>query len=88
MRLLTCVQHKQTHKAQVTLIKAIQANDYFYMITRTKTVPPVAQGGSAISETEIAVWAAYMRSIIVCDTERDEHPCPAGALNEAADVPR
>ncbi|MCZ6710141.1 MAG: hypothetical protein O7B25_07250 [Gammaproteobacteria bacterium] len=76
VRLLTCIQHKITQKAQVTLIKAIQANDYFYVITRARIVPPVAQGASVISETEIATWAAYMRSITVCDSQRDEHPCP------------
>lgn len=77
VRLLTCNHNKLTQRAQVTLIKAIQANDHFYVITRSKRVPPVSQGTQPISEAEIATWATYMRGITVCDSERNEHPCPA-----------
>jgi hypothetical protein len=88
VRLLTCVEHKKTRQAQVTLIKAIQANDYFYVITRAKIVPPVVEGAPVISETEIATWASYMRSITVCDTQREKHPCPPGAANGAEEARR
>jgi len=66
-----------TEKGQVTLIKAIQGNDNFYVITRAKRVPPVAEGAQPISTEVMAQWAAYMRAITVCDSNRDAHPCTA-----------
>jgi hypothetical protein len=75
VRLLTCSRNKLTDKGQVTLIKAIRGNDHFYVITRAKRIPPVAEGAESISEQEMANWSAYMRAITVCDSAREEHPC-------------
>ena len=84
VRLLVCSESKQTKRGRVTLIKAIQGNDYFYVVTRAKRVPPVREPvdedeeqAKPISEAEMARWSAYMRTIMVCDTQRAEHPCPA-----------
>ena len=84
VRLLACSHNELTEKGQVTLIKAIQANDHFYVITRSKRVPPIAEGAQPISEAEMATWAAYMRAITVCDTNSAQHPCGAPAEGSSA----
>ena len=84
VRLLVCTQSKQTQTGRVTLIKAIQGNDYFYAVTRAKRIPPIpevvdedGEQPQPISDAEMAQWSTYMRTITVCDTQRAEHPCPA-----------
>jgi len=75
VRLLTCNRNKVTNQGQVVLIKAIQGNDYFYVITRTKRVPPIEPGAVPVSDEEMASWATYMRTVRVCDPDREAHPC-------------
>jgi len=79
VRFMICPENSLIGMAQVTLIKAIQGNDRFYVITRAKRVPVAEQGERAkpISDAEMAIWSTYMRAIGVCDAELgDVHPCP------------
>jgi len=75
VRLLTCMRNKLTDKGEVSLVKAIQGNDHFYVITRTKRVPPIGEGDQPISDEEMAEWSLFMRAITVCDTNREQHHC-------------
>jgi hypothetical protein len=76
VRLLTCLRNKATQLGQVSLIKAIQGNEHFYVITRSKRVEPIVAGEPPIDPEEMATWATYLRTIRVCDSERARHPCP------------
>lgn len=79
VRFMVCPENGLIGMGQITLIKAIQGNDRFYVITRAKRVPIAAEGESAkpISDAEMAIWSTYMRAISVCDAELGEvHPCP------------
>jgi len=74
--LLICHNDRQAKQSEVTMIKAIKGNDFFYVITRTKTAPPVTEGAIAIEEEVVAAWSLYLRSITLCDSTREAHPCP------------
>ena len=79
------------------MIKAIQGNDYFYVISRARREPPeppptdqipseIPSGGDRPSagvedsglEEEVAAWSIYLKSIVVCDVDLPDHPCPTG----------
>lgn len=83
VRLLTCSENKVTKRGHVTLIKAIQGNDHFYVITRAKRMPPMGENEQPISEAEMAAWSTYMRTITVCDSEREQHPCPTATMESS-----
>ena len=76
--LQVCHKDRQTDRSEVTLMKAIQGNDYFYVITRSMRGDPIPKDGAPdIEEAEIGGWAVYLKSITVCDASRPEaHPCP------------
>ncbi|MCZ6643839.1 MAG: hypothetical protein O7F71_19865 [Gammaproteobacteria bacterium] len=79
VRFMNCPENNLIGMGQVTLIKAIQGNDRFYVITRARRVPLAeeVEKTTPISNAEMALWSAYMRAIGVCDAERgDIHPCP------------
>ena len=79
VRFMSCPESSLIGLGQVTLIKAIQGNDRFYVVTRAKRVPVQAEGEKVkpISDTEMAIWSTYIRAISVCDAELgDFHPCP------------
>ena len=76
VRLLLCREDKRTGKALVTLVKAIQGNDFFYLIVRSRSAPPPDSGLDLISQAEIGGWSLHMRTIGLCDKQRADHPCP------------
>ena len=76
VHLLVCRHIQLIEKSQVTMLKAIQGAEQFYVITRAQRGPPLEEGAEAISAEVIAAWSLYLRAITVCDSERPEHPCP------------
>ena len=58
------------------MMKAIQGNDYFYVITRSQRGAPLAAEAKPLSDEEAGGWSLFLRSIKVCDPSREEHPCP------------
>ena len=76
--LLVCHHDRATERAEVSMIKTIQGNDYFYVITRAWRGAPIPRDAAPpLDETEIGGWALFMKSISVCDPSREEaHPCP------------
>ena len=79
--LLVCHQDRQTERSEVTLMKTIRGNEFFYVITRGLRGDPIPKDGEpAVEKEEIGGWAVYLRSVTLCDTDRPEaHPCPATA---------
>jgi len=76
--LLVCHMDRSTERSEVSMIKTIQGNDYFYVITRAMRGDPIPKDEAPpIEETEIGGWAVFMKSISVCDPSRAAaHPCP------------
>ena len=76
VRLLICNNNKQSARGEVTLIKAIQGNDNFYVISRARRSEVLQTDASPLSQKEMAEWSLYMRSIKLCDPRTEAHPCP------------
>ncbi len=78
VRLFVCDRNLETDQGEVTLIKAIQGSDYFYVITRTRQIVQLDPEHTAppIPDEEMAAWSLYMRGISVCDPRVEDHPCP------------
>lgn len=83
VRLILCGENVHTEKGEVSLIKAIQGNEYFYLIQLVKKVPvfgpssPVADNLQTpdFTSEEVAYWSTYMKRISLCDTRDDTHAC-------------
>lgn len=76
--LLICHQDRQTERSEITLMKTIRGNEFFYVITRALRGDPIPKEGAPdVEQSEIGGWALYLKSISVCDGDRpDAHPCP------------
>lgn len=83
--LLVCHHDRKTDRSEVMLMKTIRGNEAFYIVTRGRQGPPIADGGKPeIEDLEIGAWAVYLRAVRVCDDSREGHPCPA-ATPESGD---
>ncbi len=76
VQFLECANSRLIERSQVTMIKAIQGNDYFYVITRAHRGAPLESGEKSLSNAEIAEWSMYLRAISLCDDRDPEHACP------------
>ncbi|MDZ7685146.1 MAG: hypothetical protein U5O39_09205 [Gammaproteobacteria bacterium] len=76
-RLALCGESRPVEKGEVRLMKAIQANDYMYLLNVTRRIPPFEISSPAIPEQEVGWWADYLSNVRVCDPARESHPCPA-----------
>jgi hypothetical protein len=75
VQLLVCKRSEIINQSQVTMLKAIQGNEHFYVISLAQRSAPLADDAKAMSDEEIAAWSLYLRSISVCD-DTPEHRCP------------
>lgn len=76
VQLHTCSRNKNTEKAEASMIKAIRGNDHFYIVTRSQQGAALSKGQSLLTETQVAAWSLYLRTVGVCDTTRPAHACP------------
>ncbi len=77
VRLLICNKSNLTARSEVSLIKAVQGEDYFYVISRARRSDALHNDEPPLSPKEMGEWSLYMRSIKVCVPGSDEHPCPS-----------
>lgn len=83
VRLIFCGENVHSNKGEVSLTKAIQGKDYFYIIRFLKRVPKFSEDSNpAFSEAEIATWSAYLGEIKVCDNSAPGQTCDALAKSE------
>jgi len=75
VQLFICTRIELINQSQVTMLKAIQGNEQFYVISLSRRDAPLAEDTKAMSDEEIAAWSLYLRAISVCDGT-PEHPCP------------
>ena len=75
VRLIECGQNSLTDRGEISLTKAIQGNDYFYIIRLFKKVESFEPNQSALAHSEIADWTVYLKKISLCDADRESHPC-------------
>ena len=75
-RLLMCGSNAFTSRGEISMLKVIQGNDYFYFIRLVKQLAAFENGSADIEEREIAIWSNYLSNIKVCDPRLTDHPCP------------
>lgn len=66
--LQTCQLNPITQKPEITLFKAIQGNDSFYVVQKAWKSNP--------GNDEITTWLQYMKQVSVCDSRIRERACP------------
>lgn len=77
LRLYMCGKQSITEKGMVKLIKAIKADDYFYIVRLTKKLRPFTVNKAEIDKGEIAAWSKYLKMMRVCNDKQPKHACPA-----------
>ncbi len=82
VRLFLCGENSFVNKGEVKMVKAIQGNDYFYIIRLVKRIEPFKPGEADFSEDEIAGWSSYLRAISLCHEGATDHPCPDSPSGE------
>ncbi len=76
VHLFVCRRNALSNISLVTMIKVVKGNDFFYAVTRAQRAEPLEASTPALAEEEIGGWSIYMKSIVVCDTEKPDQPCP------------
>jgi len=76
LRLIMCGKSKQLDTGEVSMIKAIQGDEHFYVVKLTRKVAPFEPHKPDVTETEIAEWSTYMKRIFLCNPQTPQHPCP------------
>ncbi|MFT7131646.1 MAG: hypothetical protein ACI81O_000352 [Cyclobacteriaceae bacterium] len=77
-RLMLCGNNAFTQRGEISMLKVIQGNDYFYFVRLVKRLSTFDNGTAnieGIEESEIAVWSTYLSNIRVCDPRLTAHPC-------------
>lgn len=65
--MMHCPLNPNTNKPEITLVKAIQGNDSFYVVQKAWRSTP--------RKESLASWGHYMRTVKVCDTRLKDRPC-------------
>lgn len=79
VRLLICNKNNVSARSEVSIIKAIQGEDFFYVISRARRSDALQNNAPPLTKKEMGEWTLYMRSIKVCDPRSQNHPCPVSA---------
>jgi len=82
LRLVMCGTSKALKKGEVSMIKAIQGDENFYMVKMTRRVAPFKPHQSDVNKEEIAQWSVYFKHVLVCNHKQDRHPCPTAPITD------
>ncbi len=82
VQLLMCTENINVNRGEVSLIKAIRGDQFYYAIRLIRRIPPFKPGEHQLDETEIAYWSEYLSRIYVCD-DSDAHPCEQPTATES-----
>ncbi len=84
VRMTFCGENAHTGEGEVTISKAIQGNEYLYLIKLLHRVPAFTSSDNGVSKDQIASWADYFGKLTVCDDRTDHHACADANKLEAA----
>ena len=76
VRLMICPRFKDSPHAQVVMAKAIRGEERFYVVTRRRQGPPMAEGERLLDAQAMAEWTTHLKAVRLCDTRSEDHPCP------------
>ena len=76
VRLVFCGENRATDSGEISIMKAIQGNDFLYLLRLNKRVAAFEDASSEVNQQEVGSWSSYLSRIKLCDASREEHPCP------------
>ena len=80
VRLIFCGQNAHTQQGEVSLTKAIQGDEFFYIIRLEKKIAVFEPGEPDFDQQEMAQWSTYLKRISLCNTNpktENTHQCPS-----------
>ena len=85
VRLFQCSNNAFVGKGEIKIMKAIQGNDYFYLVRFEARTAPFDPGDAitgdpgtipdGFSRDTVARWSDYLRRVNACDPAVPAHPC-------------
>ena len=77
VRLIQCGENAHSQLGEISLIKAIQGNDSFYIVRFLKKVPTFVKGKAEFTNEEVADWSSFLKRVSLCDEDDTDHRCPS-----------
>jgi len=77
VRLIQCGENAHSQLGEISLIKAIQGNDSFYIVRFVKNVPAFQKGEAEFTNEEVANWSSFLKRVSLCDDDDTDHKCPS-----------
>ncbi|HIG39990.1 MAG: hypothetical protein ABGY96_16665 [bacterium] len=75
VRLIQCGENAHSQLGEISLIKAIQGNDFFYIVRFLKNVPVFEKGKAEFTNEEVANWSSFLKRVSLCDDDAADHEC-------------
>ena len=75
VQFVACANETHTGNGTLSLTKAINGNEGFYMVRRAWRGKPFSIDTMPISRQEFSIWLNQINAAKVCDTRGTDHPC-------------
>ncbi len=75
VRLFMCGENTAVGRGEIKIIKAIQGQQYFYLVRILSRIEPFEVNAADFANDIIASWSSYLRTIKLCDSTDQRHPC-------------
>ncbi len=85
-RLIMCGASNFSGSGELLMLKAIQGEEYFYVVKLLKRVPAFEPHQPDMSDGEIAAWASYFKLVVVCNNS-ETHSCPQEKAGQGSAKP-
>lgn len=79
VRLVMCGENEPVGEGEVSIMKAIQGDNYLYVIRLVRRVEPFEINAPDVEREEIAAWSEFFSRIKVCSDGSGEHACPGAS---------
>ena len=84
LRMIMCGKSKQLETGEVSMLKAIQGEESFYVVRISRWVPAFKPLQADVPKPTIATWSTYMKHISLCNPAKSDHLCPQPTAQEPA----
>lgn len=75
LRLVMCGKSNVQETGEVTIFKAIQGRENFYIVRISRKVPAFEPHKSILENEEVKQWSLYLKRISLCSEDSPDYPC-------------
>jgi hypothetical protein len=68
VRLMLCREQKEPTRGLIRMVKAIQGDQAFYIVSRSRSTPPFTAGNEPMSVEDMGYWSAWIGAVRLCAT--------------------